>query len=277
VAIASISDYQASLREVPFLQKSLTRAPGSIILNWISLWDQPGAPGAGTLAVGNTANGAVPTDATVGAPTVNFGAGAGYITSIDWAGGGLPTGLTLVNDHPTRWMLYDRLFHAGAYAFNAAVTLASQPSYAARVPGSSYSGLLLLYETVTAFTGTQQLAVTYTNEAGTAGRTTGTQTIGTPSLIGQMFQLPLQAGDTGIQKIESVTSTTASAGTFNIIVARPLAMWASWNSLNEYGRVPMDVAGMTPIFGDSCLTLMHQISIAGVQSQIDVRAEIASK
>jgi hypothetical protein len=37
-----------------------------------------------------------------------------------------------------------------------------------------------------------------------------------------MWQLPLQAGDTGVQGVTGVVGTVATAGTFNILVLRPL-------------------------------------------------------
>lgn len=178
------------------------------------------APLNGVLAGTSTAAGVVPTDATLGCPVINpFGAGnTGYIGSIQDANS---IGTTVGG---YRHRLCDMLFKAGAYAFNAAVTLASQPSYSSRIPGADYGGTEIWVETVTTFTGTPSIAVTYTNQAGTAGRTTGT-VVGTAAYAtGRVVQLPLQAGDTGVQKIESVTATVASVGTFNILVLRPL--WA---------------------------------------------------
>jgi hypothetical protein len=119
--------------------------------------------------------------------------------------------------------LFDRLFSCGAYAFNAGtVNLTAQPSYAGRVPGANYKGLEIWFEAVTAFTGNLSLAVTYTNQDGTTGRTTGTVAFGVAPGLGRMVRLPLQAGDTGVQKIESVTPSVSTAGTFNVHVMRRL-------------------------------------------------------
>ena len=174
-----------------------------------------GNPGPGVLAGTNTANGLVPTDADAGIPTINsFGGATGYISKIEFS-----------NTVPCRMSLFDMLFKAGAYAFNAAVTLASQPSYAGRVlGGTDCSNTEIWIEAVTAFTGNQTIAVTYTNQAGVTGRTTGAIATGVAPGIARMLQLPLQAGDTGVQKIESVTSTISTVGTFNVLVLRRL-----WN------------------------------------------------
>ena len=179
-----------------------------------SVFDRNGNPGAGTLAIGNTANGIVPVAGQNGYPSINsFAGGAtGYINKIEF-------GSTVA----CRISVYDCLFSAGAYAFNAATTLASQPSYSSRVlGGTDFSNTEIWIEAVTAFTGNQSIAVTYTNQSGTTGRTTGTVATGVAPIVNRMLQLPLQAGDTGVQKIESVTSTVSTAGTFNVHVMRRL-------------------------------------------------------
>jgi hypothetical protein len=203
-----------------------------------------GNPGAGALAGTNTANGLVPTDADAGFPSIkNFAGGAiGYISKIEFS-----------NTVPCRMSLFDCLFKAGAYAFNAAVALASQPSYSSRViGGTDFTNTELWIEAVTAFTGNQSIAITYTNQDGVTGRTTGTIATGVAPGIGRMLQLPLQAGDTGIQKIESVTSTISTVGTFNVLVLRRL-----WNGrvrvANDGDIHDFMKTGMPQIFENSAL------------------------
>lgn len=222
MAFTTFDDYVNSVKQKCPWVKTTTR---TVVANiWFSLFDIAGNPGAGTLSAGNTANGVVPDDTVAGYPLLNaFGGGAvGILSRVEFA-----------NTVACRLAVWDCLFAAGAYAFNANTTLASQPSYSGRVPGSNYSGLELWLETVTAFTGNQTIAVTYTNQAGTTGRTTGSIATGVAPTIGRMLQLPLQAGDSGIQKIESVVSTIATVGTFNVRVMRPL-----WSA-----RVPAVNAG----------------------------------
>jgi hypothetical protein len=181
------------------------------------LFDIAGNPGAGTLAVGNTANGVVHTDATAGYPTINtFGGGAtGYLGRVE-----------AFNSVISRIRLFDRLFSCGAYAFNANTNLASQPSFLGRVPGGTAAlcaGVTELWvEQVTAATGNQAVNVGYTNETGTAGRSTGAVGISAAPTVGSMWQLPLQAGDKGVSLVSNVTGSVASAGTFNVHVMRPL-------------------------------------------------------
>jgi hypothetical protein len=211
-----------------------------------SVFDLAGQPGAGVLAGTSVAAGVVPTDATVGCPAINAytGANLGYLAGVQF-------GSTVAG----RIRIFDLLFKAGAYAFNAAQTLAAQPSYAARVPGGTdFSNTQIWLEAVTAFTGLQSCAVTYTNDAGTAARTTGTVALGVAPTLGRMTRLPLQAGDTGVQKIETVTSTISTVGTFNVLVMRQI--WEGRVSLinggDSHGPKQTQLARL---FADSALFL----------------------
>ena len=203
-----------------------------------------GSPGSGVLAGTNTANGVVPDNTTAGFPIINAfqGGATGYI-------GGITFGSTV----PCRISLFDCLFKAGAYAFNANQTLSAQPSYSTRVPnGTDFTNTEIWIEAVTAFTGNLSVAVTYTNQSGVTGKTTGVVATGVAPIVGRMIQLPFAVGDTGVQKIESVIATVATVGTFNVLVLRRL-----WS-----GRVVIANAGdshdflktgMPPIANNSAL------------------------
>jgi hypothetical protein len=240
MAITTLDGYIASAKQrVQFIR---TASRTSVAAMPFSIIDLAGNPGAGVLAGTNTANGLVPTDATAGYPIINAfgGAATGYVSKIEF-------GSTVAG-----WVdVYDRLFLAGAYAFNAATTLASIPSYSSRIPGADYSGTQIWLEQVTAGTGSQSVAVTYTNQAGTASRTTGTVVTAT-NIVGRMWQLPLQAGDTGVQVINSVTGSVATVGTFNICVLRPL--WSGRVQLANGGEVhDLLKTGMPQAYADSAL------------------------
>lgn len=190
-----------------------TAARTTIAAQWFSLFDIAGSPGAGTLAGSSTSAGVVPDDTTTGCPPLNsFGGGAtGYISR-----------LRFYNSVACTIRLYDLLWKGGAYAFNANQALSAQPSFSGRLPGADYKGLEIWAETVTAATGNQTWTVTYTNEGGTGSRSTGAVGIGAAPTLGRCFQLRLQAGDAGVQRIDNVAGGTGSAGTANILVLRPL-------------------------------------------------------
>lgn len=234
MAITNLDGIISAIRQTVAFNKTASRTAVASVP--FSIFDLAGGVGAGVLAVGNTANGIVPSDAQAGVPIINnfSGSNTGYLARVDY-------GSTL----PCRLFVYDRLFSAGAYAFNANVTLASQPSYSARVPNLDYKGLEIWIEAVTAFTGNQSIAVTYTNQDGTTGRTTGTIATGTAPIIGRMLKLNLQAGDTGVQMIESVVSTVSTAGTFNVHVLRKLwsgrVMVANDGDINEFTKTNLPI------------------------------------
>lgn len=230
----------AAGQEVGWLKTATRTAVAGI---WTTILDLAGNPGAGTLAGSSTASGVVPTDATAGMPPINpFGGGAtGHIAGLDFG-----------SNVACRIRLYDLLFKAGAYAFNANVTLASQPSFGARIPNSDYKGTQIWIEAVTAFTGNQTIQIGYTNQDGTSGRSTGAIATGVAPIVGRMLQLPLQAGDSGVQRIDSVVSTVSSAGTFNVLVMRRLCS-ARVRVANDGDNHPPEKVGLPIIFADSAL------------------------
>jgi hypothetical protein len=225
------------------LQYMKSGARTTIAGAWFSMFDLAGQPGAGTLGGASVAAGVVQDDTVAGTTGVNsFGGGAtGYITKVDYG-----------NTVACRLAGFDMLWKGGAYPFNATQTLASQPSYSARIPNADYGGTQIWIECVTAFTGNLSVAVTYTNQAGTTAHTTGTFATGTALTLGRMIQLPLQAGDTGVQKIESVTGTVATVGTFNVLVLRPLFS-CRIKATNEGGTLGPDQLGMPIVFDTSAI------------------------
>jgi hypothetical protein len=204
-----------------------------------------GAGGAGVLAGTSTTAGVVPTSATAGFPYIRpIGSGkTAYLAGVNFQG----------SSQAMRLRLLDMLWKAGPYNFNDTVTLSAQPSFASRLPGAQYAGRTELWlEIVTTLTGALTLVVTYTNQDGVAGQST-TYTSPSAPIANRTFQIPLAAGDTGIQKVESVTATVAAAGTFNLLIVRPLwngRVQAASDFGSRYNHGP-DKTGM-PIVYDTC-------------------------
>lgn len=210
-----------------------------------SVFDIAGDPGAGTLAGTSTAAGVVPTDATAGCPTINAftGANTGYISRVEAS-----------SPVACRLAVYDMLFKAGAYAFNANVTLAAQPSFSSRVPGADYKSTEIWLETVTAFTGNQSIQINYLDQDGNAGDT-GVIATGAAPILGRMFKVPYAAGDTGCQQITQVRSTVSTVGTFNVLVMRKL--WEGRiRAVNDQIVHGPDLTGLPKVFADSALVLV---------------------
>ena len=242
MAIASFDQAIAAAKQ--YLSVAKTAVRPSIAASWFSVFDLAGSPGAGVLAGTSTAAGVVPTDATAGCPTIDaFGASAlGYLWQLEY-------GCSVA----CRLKLFDMVFKAGAYAFNAAQALTGQPSYASRMPGGSYSDTQIWIEAVTAFTGNLTVTITYTNQSGVTGRT-ATLATGTALTVGRLMQVPLQAGDTGVQAITNVAGTVATAGKFNVLVLRPL--WSGrCRTANDGDVHDFTKTGMPQVFADSALFL----------------------
>lgn len=222
---------------------SKTASRTSVAAQWFSVFDVAGNPGAGTLAGVSTTTGTVPTDATAGCPTIGaFGGGAtGYLAQVDFG-----------SSVACRIKLFDMLWKGGAYAFNANTSGNTPTSYSSRIPGGVYGDEQIWLEQVTAGTGIQNVAVTYNDQAG-ASSTTGT--IATAAnIVGRMWQLPLAAGDTGVQGITGVVGSVATAGTFNILVLRPL--WSGRVRTNNDGDTHgPDKTLMPQVFADSALIM----------------------
>lgn len=222
-----------------------TAAVTSVAAQPTTIWQAAGVPGAGTLAIGNTTTGVIPTDAVAGYPVINaFGVAGGTA--------GLISRLVFSNTVAGVSQLYDALWAAGAFAFNASAAI-TPPSFAARVPGGTdYTGLVLYVEAVTAFTGVPSFAITYTNQSGVAGRSTGVVAAPAALVVGRGMFLPLQAGDSGVQAITNIACTVATVGTFNVRLLRPLGEArgdvANWQVVQDWFAT-----GGPQVFEDSAL------------------------
>lgn len=215
MAITSLDQYIAARKDM-VLQKK-TASMTSVAQIWFSPFAQSGIPGAGTLNPSNTANGTVPDDTVAGHPLIDSFAGSnGYISRIN--------GYSSVAG---QIMLADVLFRAGAYSYNSDVTLASQPAYTGRVPNSNYKGLEIWLEAVTAHSTNQSMRILY-NDAGDTERDTGVIATGVAPILGRMYRMPLVAAGNGVKRINRVIASGSTAGTFNVLVIRPL----------QYMRIP---------------------------------------
>lgn len=269
MAINTLDDYIGSTKQIIPISKTAART--TVANGWFSMFDVAGNPGSGTLAGSSTAAGVVPTDATAGFPIITFSTGTGYLATVDFG-----------NTVASRLMIADMVFKAGAYAYNSGTTsLSSQPSFSSRIPGGTdYTGTQIWIEVSTAFTSatTWHVECTYTNQAGTGSRTTTTMANTTAAnlTIGRMYQLALQSGDTGVQKIDSVVVTTgaAAAGAFNVLILRPL--WSGRVTAANGGDCHgLDRTGMPVVYSDSALISM--VSADSTSSGLpDVTIEIAS-
>lgn len=245
MAITTLDGFIAASKVIRPLSRTagLTTVAGGWFTNFHVAGANPGVLAGGeTTPPANTA-GRVPTDTIPGYPNIPFSSLLTYLSR-----------LSVFNTVTTNLRLFDRLWVGGTYAFNANVAV-TPGSYSSRVSYNSgsadYHGLEIWAEAVTAFTGNQTFNVTYTDQDGNTGATTGATGIGAAPTVGRCWQLPLAAGGSGVQAVTNVLGGTGSAGTANIMVLRPLAdIYISGNTTNVLNWADL---GLVEIFNDSAI------------------------
>ena len=159
----------------------------------------------------------VPTNATTGAVPFSNST-SGTLTCVGAQLGG--------NQHGVFYM-YDRLVHSGGLSGTVTTAQTTNLPTAALTRYTSGEGcqIALICHAAVGATATTVTA-SYTNQAGTAGRTTVAYPIGGTGFnaVDRMLFLPLQVGDTGVRSVESVTiaATTGTAGNILVAIVKPL-------------------------------------------------------
>lgn len=239
MAIATTNDYINSAKQVVSYVK--TAAVTTTGAARFSVFNQTGNPGSGTFALTSALTGVVPDATVAGYPSLNaFGAGLGYLSRVSYS-----------STIPGRLELWDRVFGINVSLTSlATTTLSGAGSYTARFPGAAVAGSRLFLEVTTAVSATATtVSISYTNQAGTAGRTSVVTASLSGLTVNRLFDIALQSGDSGVQSIQSVTvgGTVATTGAVNVIVLRPL-----WNNrvaiANAGGVDGVDRTGLPQVF-----------------------------
>lgn len=221
------------------------------------------------VATSASSGGQVLTDASDGFPEIrDFGVGnTGYLTRVRWNHG------TVAG----RFEIFDYLWAGNVSCTTlATTTVVGAASYLGRDPSGSGVGLRLLVA-VAADHNSQATTVscTYTNQAGTGSRTSTTSQSLAVANAGQVFELGLQAGDTGIRSVDTVTVggivNTRAGASVNIVVARLLyraTAYADVSLANNYtGDDGLDLTGAPVVYQDSALaTLVTGINTSPLPS-----------
>jgi hypothetical protein len=126
------------------------------------------------------------------------------------------------------WLI-DRLCHQGGLSGTATATQTTNLPTAALTRYTDGVGVMAAIEIYAAIgTLAQTATVSYTNQAGVAGRTSKPVVIGAASdnALGRFIPIPLQDDDIGVRSVESVTpsSSTATAGNYGITLFKPLML-----------------------------------------------------
>jgi hypothetical protein len=126
-------------------------------------------------------------------------------------------------------LVLDRLWHNGGYTITStAAQNSTTPAWPARdINGSTNGEGVLIALEVSAQVGaaTPTMTLSYTNSGGTAGRTAVTTTgANSGASTSGMYIFGLDAGDTGVRSVQSLTlSASWISGTINLVAFRLLA------------------------------------------------------
>lgn len=171
---------------------------------------------------------------------------------------GLPLTMLLMD-----YLLYYPFIDEGTIDEQVLTNSVSLPRY------ESGEGVRIMAVSVAPRTSGQQFVVSYTNSLGVSGRTTTSVfqnaaaangsiiTSSVNNTISAVPFLPLQAGDTGVRSIDSVTMLGADVGLFTLVLVKPIAQFC----LNEQ-TAPVEVdyliqkSGMPEIKDDAYLNLL---------------------
>lgn len=218
MAITSKATLQTGLQRNNNLIKTLTAAT---VARWWSSFYAVGVPAAAV----------APTPGLAGAALTSYGGqipfdnpalGNAYLASIIANSGNAAGSMTM--------LLVDRLWHNSGFTITstAAQTVNSVAWPARDANGTTDGEGVYIGVEVSGATGagTPTLTMSYTNQAGVAGRT-ATNVLATFASAGQgsFWMLGLQAGDTGVRSVQSFTlSATWTSGTIHLVAFRILAM-----------------------------------------------------
>ena len=223
-----------------------------------------------TFTVTPTASVATGNTTALGAGS-NFGTGLpGTLTNQLWLGKAEIAGplVTAVGG-----MLVDVLNISGGMSAIIATAQTTNIPTAALTRYTTGDGVCLALVIWTAIGATATtVTASYTNQAGTAGRTTKARVFGSSAAAGQVLIMSLQDGDTGVRSVESVTvaATTGTAGNFGVMLFKPLSALPmhqpTHNGVIGYAE-GLQAGRMVEVLPNACLTtLMKYGSGASVAS-----------
>lgn len=219
-----------------------------------SLWLTAGQPGAGVAPpLFSAGSGYTCSNATQGSIPFTDPGGGSETELFKLAGAGATAG-TLI--------LYDRLWTCSG--FSTVSVLAQNVTTPGTIPSRDANGAALgdgveLWGEVYTAPGATAAnwTCTYTNQAGTAGRTAVYAHPANAETVGQMFRWPLQAGDYGVRAPASFQASVSSgtAGSIGITLMRRLAT-LPLAAPNIAQVLDMAALGMPRLYNGTCLALM---------------------
>ncbi len=223
----------------PVSKSSITSVAGA----YFTLLNATGQPGAGTLTIGNTTTGVIPTSATDGAlPFTNPGAGNSYLLQAEFS-----------SSSPGSMIVYDRLQHSGSYSFaNGNINTTDMTAVDRDSTGAGVEVWCEINGAMSASACT--LTITYTDQSGNTGAT-GSCVVPASAITARMFPFVLAAGDSGVRSIENLAGSAAPTGSFNVVMLRRLGTIemavAGISGIKDFAQL-----GMPRIYDSACICLM---------------------
>lgn len=161
------------------------------------------------------------------------------------------------------YIMIDRLCHSGGLSGTDIAAQTTNLPTAALPRFTSGEGVQIGLRIWTAIgTTASSVTVSYTNQSNVSGRTTPAVQIGGANFreAGRVLVLPLQAGDTGVRSVESVTlgATTGTAGDFGVMLFRPLAAvsHSAIFAMGVHNEVGSGMFGCFPDISSACLSAL---------------------
>lgn len=235
----------AAATDVPISKASITAVAG---FPYALFRAAAGMPAASTTAVPTTAGRTLDRTDPGAIPIPSAGSNVLYSAAVD-----------LVGTVAGTVILADRLVEFGGLVGNLtsaqAVSAQSLPARAGTGVGCE---LWLDVYTALGSTASATVTASYTNSAGVSGRT-ATLVGGIPASIpaNRCVRFGLQAGDVGVQSVQSVTlgTSTATAGNFGLTIRKPIALYPL-PAANIGGKWGYAETALSVIPTDACLELL---------------------
>lgn len=186
--------------------------------------------------------------------------------------------ISLSSQSTGTFLLCDLLWHNSGLSLTTSPTAQTVNSvaFAARDNNESTNGdgvVVALVVTGATGTGTPILTLGYTNQSGTASRSSNACTVSLSSTAaGATYFFGMQAGDTGVRSIQSYAqSATWTSGTAHLIAFRPILTVPVFSVTKRY-VADITENGLVKIFDNSVLFGLF-FSASGTMSGLDATIE----
>lgn len=113
---------------------------------------------------------------------------------------------------------------------------------------------------------TTTLSMSYTNQAGTAGKVSMAIATSASMPSGLILPIPLADGDIGVQSVQTakLQASTGTAGNFGITLYKPLAVFPTASSSPDGNNVYRQMLGaLQELSDDACLEIWMQVASGG--------------